>query len=147
MLKKYKKAYVIGRFQPFHKGHLYLIKEALKVADKAVLGIGSANVSDRENPFTVDQRLVMLKSSIENADLQDFIEKIVTIDDVPDDRLWLKLAMEKVEGVDLIVGNNDWVNDIFEAAGYDVLRVPYYLRHIYQGKIIREKLRKANKLA
>ncbi len=147
MNKKYKKAYIIGRFQPFHKGHLYLIKEALKVADKAIIGIGSANIIDFDNPFPIDERIEMVKNELKKAKLNDYIEKIVTIDDVYNDDKWRKLALDQVEGVDLIVGNNDWVNDIFEVAGYPVLRVPFYKRHIYQGKIIREKLRKANKLA
>lgn len=146
-MKPYKKAYVIGRFQPFHKGHLYLIKEALIVADKAVIGIGSANVIDFDNPYPIEERIEMVKKAIHEAGLDEYIEGIVTIDDVYNDEKWLKLALEKVHDVDLIVGNNDWVNDIFENAGYNVLRVPFYKRHIYQGKVIREKLRKQNKLA
>jgi nicotinamide-nucleotide adenylyltransferase len=139
--KKYKKAYIIGRFQPFHKGHLYLIQEALKVADKAIIGIGSANVINHDNPYPVTERIKMLDIALEEAGLKKFIESTVVIDDVPDDDEWLKLALDKVDEVDLIVGNNDWVNDIFEKAGYTVLRIPFYKRHIYQGTKIREKLR------
>lgn len=34
---------VIGRFQPFHKAHLGLVKEALEVAGKVLICIGSTN--------------------------------------------------------------------------------------------------------
>lgn len=139
--KKYKKAFIIGRFQPFHKGHLFLIKEALKVADTAVIGIGSANVIDHDNPYPVSDRLSMLREALSEAQLEKSIEKIVTIDDVPDDVEWLKLTLENVSGVDLIVSNNDWVNDIFKEAGFTVMTIPYYMRHIYEGKKIREQLR------
>lgn len=139
--KRYKKAYIIGRFQPFHKGHLFLIQEALKTADKVIIGIGSANISDRDNPYTIDERLTMLHHAFRKANLEDYVEAIVTIDDVPDDAQWLKLALENTEGVDLIVSNNSWVNDIFEQAGFSVMRIPYYKRHIYEGKKIREHLR------
>lgn len=32
----------IGRFQPFHAGHLKVVQEGLKQADKLILLIGSA---------------------------------------------------------------------------------------------------------
>jgi len=38
-------ALIIGRFQPFHLGHLLLIKEAAKEADIIVIGIGSSQES------------------------------------------------------------------------------------------------------
>lgn len=139
--KRYKKAYIIGRFQPFHKGHLFLIQEALKVADTAVIGIGSANVIDRDNPYPVAERLSMLKKALTKAHLEKSIRKIVTIDDVPDDAKWLKLALQDVSDVDLVVSNNPWVNDIFKEAGFSVMTIPYYKRHIYEGKKIREQLR------
>ena len=146
MVKKYKKSYVIGRFQPFHKGHLYLIKEALKNSDKAIIGIGSANILDKDNPYNLSERLKVLNKILKEEKLEHLIESIVTIDDTPSDDEWLTLALNKVEGVDLIVGNNDWVNGLFKNSGYKVLRVPYYKRHIYQGSKIRERLRKQHKL-
>lgn len=140
-MKKFKKAYIIGRFQPFHKGHLFLIKETLKVAEKAVIGIGSANITGRDNPYSASERMSMLNEAIRKHHLEQYIEKIITIDDVPDDKEWLKLALEKVNDIDLVAGNNNWVNDIFEHAGFAVLRVPYYKRYIYEGKKIRAHLR------
>lgn len=54
---KFNKAVVLGRFQPFHKGHAKLIDEALTVAETVYVVIGSANCYPNiKNPFTVEQR-------------------------------------------------------------------------------------------
>ena len=42
----------IGRFQPFHNGHLQDIKNALKEVDELIIAIGSSqHFNTKENPF------------------------------------------------------------------------------------------------
>lgn len=137
---KYKTALLIGRFQPFHLGHLYLIKKALSVAEKIVIGIGSANIYDANNPLDWKTREKILKAVIykENIDLR--VSKIVPLDDFFNDEKWLKNVNNKIGGFDLVVGNNDWVNRIMEKGGFEVLRVPYYKRYLYEGEKIRKLL-------
>ncbi|MDP6459455.1 MAG: adenylyltransferase/cytidyltransferase family protein, partial [Candidatus Hydrothermarchaeota archaeon] len=36
---------LIGRFQPFHKGHVYVVKKVLKGVDELIICIGSAQLS------------------------------------------------------------------------------------------------------
>lgn len=38
-------ALIIGRFQPFHKGHLSVIKMVAEKSDSIIIGIGSAQLS------------------------------------------------------------------------------------------------------
>ena len=56
----------IGRFQPFHNGHLNTIKEALTKCDKLLIVIGSTNKKDSRNPFTYKQRADMILNTIPN---------------------------------------------------------------------------------
>ena len=59
-------AVVIGRFQPFHFGHLALLEHALSVAPRAVLVLGSARGPRMaKNPFTADERIAMIRESLE----------------------------------------------------------------------------------
>jgi bifunctional NMN adenylyltransferase/nudix hydrolase len=45
-------AVVIGRFQPFHQGHLALLEHALRLAPRALLILGSAGGPRMlKNPF------------------------------------------------------------------------------------------------
>ena len=54
-------ALVLGRFQPLHQGHLYLIAKALEECSFAVICIGSAQLAD---PFTIDERHVLLEKQL-----------------------------------------------------------------------------------
>ena len=47
----------IGRFQPFHQGHLSVIRAALKKTRMLIVLVGSANLArSPRNPFTFDER-------------------------------------------------------------------------------------------
>ncbi|MBI4009558.1 adenylyltransferase/cytidyltransferase family protein [Candidatus Roizmanbacteria bacterium] len=142
MGKKYKVGYLIGRFQPFHKGHLHLIKRSFHYVDKLIIGIGSANIVNENNPLTLDVRWKMLDEVMRREKLQIKIVKIVPIDDyLEDDDLWLKKALEKVGKFDVLIGNDDWTDSIFEKAGYKVLKLGFYKRYLYEGIKIRELMK------
>ncbi len=55
-----KHAMFIGRWQPFHNGHKYLIDEALAHGQDVCVAIRDTEISE-QNPYTVEQRKEMLK--------------------------------------------------------------------------------------
>ena len=58
----------VGRFQPFHLGHVEAIKKILDEVEELVVVIGSAQYShNRGNPFTVGERLVMIRNALDEA--------------------------------------------------------------------------------
>lgn len=135
---KYKTALIIGRFQPFHLGHLYLLKETLKIADKVVFGIGSASIFDENNPMDYETRRKIIKAVFYKEKIEDRLLKIVPLEDFFNDEKWLNNLKEKVGKFDVVVSNNDWTNNIMEKAGYKVKRFPYYKRELYEGWRIRK---------
>lgn len=65
MSNKFDIALFIGRFQPFHLGHLAVINQALDTADHVVVLIGSSGAPrNHRNPFTFDERSQMIRESI-----------------------------------------------------------------------------------
>ncbi|HIQ38838.1 MAG TPA: nicotinamide-nucleotide adenylyltransferase, partial [Methanothermococcus okinawensis] len=55
------RGFLIGRWQPFHKGHLSIIEEISKEVDELIIGIGSAQKSHTLNdPFTAGERIMMI---------------------------------------------------------------------------------------
>ena len=59
-------ALFIGRFQPFHKGHLKIIQNISKEYDEIIIGIGSSQYGHAlENPFTIDERITMIIKTLE----------------------------------------------------------------------------------
>jgi adenylylsulfate kinase len=71
--KKY--SLFIGRWQPFHKGHKYLIDKALHEGKNVCIALRDTEISD-ENPYTLHQRKEMI-----NRVFGDKI-KIITIPDI-----------------------------------------------------------------
>jgi bifunctional NMN adenylyltransferase/nudix hydrolase len=56
---------VIGRFQPFHLGHLALLEHALALAPRALLVVGSARGPRlAKNPFTETERIDAIGASL-----------------------------------------------------------------------------------
>ena len=142
---RYKTALIVGRFQPFHKGHLYLVKKALEKADKVVFGIGSVNIDNEFNPLNYKQRKKMLELVIKNEKIGKRMIKIVPLDDVYNDEKWLKIVKKNVGYFDLVVSNSEWTNKILEKAGYKIWRVGYYKKNLYEGWRVRKLLTEKRK--
>jgi len=73
---QYNYAIFIGRFQPFHNAHRQIVDEALKIADKLIIVIGSHNAPQSlRNPFdTMIRRSLIIRSlSYEQAKRVDFV--------------------------------------------------------------------------
>ena len=61
-------ALILGRFQPFHLGHLELIRAVKNKYGKIIIAIGSAQEKKTsENPFDKDERINMIELGLENA--------------------------------------------------------------------------------
>jgi bifunctional NMN adenylyltransferase/nudix hydrolase len=61
----YHMAVFIGRFQPFHDGHLSVITEALAASDTLLVLVGSCDrPRDTFNPFTFEERRQMILESL-----------------------------------------------------------------------------------
>ena len=78
--KKYKYSLFIGRWQPWHDGHRWLIDQRLNEGKKVCIAVRDTSLSD-SNPFTAKQ----VKSNVEN-ELSDLISsglvKVVIIPDI-----------------------------------------------------------------
>ncbi|MEK7597744.1 MAG: pantetheine-phosphate adenylyltransferase [Patescibacteria group bacterium] len=141
----YRVALIVGRFQPFHKGHLFLIKKALEKTDKIIIGIGSANIIDENNPIDFETRKKIIKAVAYKEKFESKIIKIVPLDDFFDDKKWLTNLKKQVGKFDLALGNNDWTNSILKKSGYKVFEVSYYKRLLYEGWRIRKLIKEGRK--
>lgn len=139
---KYKVALLIGRFQPFHLGHLYLLKKTLSIANKVIVGIGSASIFDENNPLSFETRKQIVKAVFYKEKVEEKLLGIVPLEDYFDDDIWLKNVKKQVGRFDIIVSNNNWTNSIMIKAGFKVKRFPYYKRNLYEGWRIRKLIRK-----
>lgn len=62
-MKPYDCGLICGRFQTFHKGHESLVETGLKLCDRLLILVGSAQECGTErNPFNINTRTKMLKT-------------------------------------------------------------------------------------
>ena len=60
----------MGRFQPFHLGHLELAKQILDECDEVIIAITSSQFNYLEkDPFTAGERIEMIHNSIKESTL------------------------------------------------------------------------------
>jgi nicotinamide-nucleotide adenylyltransferase len=141
-MKKYKTALFIGRFQPFHNGHLYSLKKCLEIADRVVVLVAKSNVSGTEgDPWNAPLREAMVKAVITQEGIAAKVMKIVSCPDNPSDAVWLTHVLATVGDFDVVVSNNPWVLSIFREAGYAVAESGLYNRDELEGVKIREMMR------
>jgi len=68
-----RRALIVGRFQPFHLGHLNMVRKVIEECDKIIIGIGSAQFShSTSNPFTAGERHLMISRSLEDEEIFDY---------------------------------------------------------------------------
>jgi nicotinamide-nucleotide adenylyltransferase len=131
----------VGRFQPFHNGHLDAIKYALKGVDELVVVIGSAQYSHNSyNPFTAGERLVMVRRSLVEAGLN--MEKlwIVPVPDVHLHMLWVSAVEGYTPKFKAVYSNEPLTRRLFMEAGYKINDVPFFDRKVYNSTLVREKM-------
>jgi bifunctional NMN adenylyltransferase/nudix hydrolase len=89
-------AVLIGRFQPFHRGHLHLLETALDRADHVLILLGSHRCApDTRNPWSSEEREEMIRASLPES-LQERVEFLPLRDHLYSDNLWLAEVQQKV---------------------------------------------------
>ena len=128
---------LIGRFQPFHLGHLDAVLFGLSRTENLFIGIGSSNKSnERKNPFSAEERTEMIISSIEYSMIDRL--KIFDIPDVDNHEKWTFEIDQIVPKYDVVFSNDEFTKTLFERRKIDVIPVVLKDREKFSGTNIRE---------
>ena len=131
----------VGRFQPFHIGHLDAIKYMLKEVDECGIVIGSAQYSHKvTNPFTAGERLVMIRRALLEADVDYSKLWIVPVPDVHLHMLWVSAVEGYTPKFNMLFSNEPLTRRLFMESGYEVRDIPLFDRKQYMSTIVREKM-------
>jgi nicotinamide-nucleotide adenylyltransferase len=131
----------VGRFQPFHIGHLDAIKFALKEVDELVIVIGSAQYShNNANPFTAGERQVMIRQALLEAEVDLSRLWIVPVPDVHLHMLWVSAVEGYTPKFSVLYSNEPLTRRLFMEAGYQVKNIPLFERQLYMSTFVRKKI-------
>lgn len=131
------RALYVGRFQPFHLGHLKVVQSVAREFEAVIIAIGSAQESHTlDNPFTAGERHLMIQKSLDAAGVRNYF--VIPIPDVGRNALWVSHVQALVPPFSVFVSNNALPRRLFQEAGYQVRGAPFFERDRYKATGIRE---------
>jgi len=114
-------ALFVGRFQPLHHGHIYMLNKILKSYKKIKIGVGSSQLLKSEiNPFTYKERVNFITSALNKRGIYSQRFSIYPIPDIFNASEWVNHVISIVGNFDTLFSNSDWVRHLFQNAGYTV---------------------------
>ena len=131
----------VGRFQPFHFGHLAAVKFALKRVDSLYVVVGSAQKShERDNPFTAGERISMIKSALDANGVDPSKWMAIPISDADSHSLWVSSVESMVPKFDVVFTNDALTFLLFKEEGIEVKPVPFLDRKSYSATNVRDRI-------
>tara|TARA_Y100001936_G_C16087817_1_gene683171 strand:- start:1723 stop:2340 length:618 start_codon:yes stop_codon:yes gene_type:complete len=138
---------VLGRFQPFHRGHAHMLEFAdswrLNNMPNAslVVAVGSSNRPENlRNPWTYSERSEMIYRWLESSSIRD-TPIIVPIPDIDDPPNWVSHA-ELYHGRSGVFLSSDASSlKLYGDSGWKTIEVPMESRERFEGWRVRETAR------
>ena len=128
---------LIGRFQPFHLGHLEALRFALSKVDKLWIGIGSSNKPiQKNNPFSAEERKKMILDSLN--DKTNNKVNIFFVPDFDDHEKWANYIDTLVPKFDIVFTNDKMTKHLYVKRKITVCSIPFTKRDVFSGTNIRD---------
>ncbi len=151
------RALVIGRFQPFHKGHLAVIRYVERQGFEPLVAIGSAQAHHTyHNPFTADERKEMVQAALARLPDMSLPEAalaclpgppapsppvpVFPLEDLFDPPRWAAMALERLPPFAVVFSNDPTTIEAFRGHDVEVRNIPEQQRSLWQGRVIREQM-------
>lgn len=142
---RYSRAVFPGRFQPFHKGHLEVVKWSLENVEELVIVIGTAQESHTiVNPFTAGERILMIRGALVEEKIDMSRVCVIPVPDILMNSVWPHYLKIFVPPFEAGISRNPLVVRLFREAGYDVLVPPAFERGTYNSTRIRRLMAKGD---
>ncbi len=136
---KQKRALFVGRFQPFHNGHLFVVQQMAKQGYQPIIVIGSAYQSYLpNNPFSASERFEMISGSLEGKGIQAII---IPVADIHRYGVWPAHITDLVPEFQAVFSNSSIILELFRKQGIKVVSTKLFFREFCSGTEIRQRLR------
>ncbi|MCS6768312.1 MAG: nicotinamide-nucleotide adenylyltransferase [Candidatus Nitrosocaldus sp.] len=136
------RALIIGRFQPFHNGHLMLAREALRESDELIIAVTSAqfNYLDKD-PFTAGERVWMIHEALrdEPMDGRSMLERcyVLAVQNDENNARWYAHIRSYLPPFHVVYTGNEYVSMLLSREGIRVKAPVLYRRDEYSASRIR----------
>ncbi|MDH5463684.1 MAG: nicotinamide-nucleotide adenylyltransferase [Nitrosopumilus sp.] len=132
---------MMGRFQPFHLGHLDLVRQILDDCDEIIIAITSSQFNYLEkDPFTAGERIEMIHNSLKDASLDLDSIFVVSVENQFNIATWASYLKAALPYFDKVYSGNDYVSMLLSDSGVDVIKPVFLDRAKFNATKIRNMI-------
>jgi nicotinamide-nucleotide adenylyltransferase len=132
---------MMGRFQPFHLGHLELVKQILTECDEVIIALtGSQFNYIEKDPFTSGERIEMIHQTLKENDVDINKCYIVAIENQFNVATWASYLKSSLPSFDKVYSGNDYVAMLLADSGYEVVAPKFFERKKFNATKIRKMI-------
>lgn len=129
---------MIGRFQPFHLGHLELAKQIKSECDEIIIAVTSAQFNYLEkDPFTAGERIEMIHNSLKDAGFKMSECFIVSLENQFNIATWGSYIKSALPKFDKVYSGNDYVSMLLSDSSIKVVKPTFLEIEKYNATRIR----------
>ncbi len=132
---------MMGRFQPFHLGHLELVKQILNDCDEVIIALtGSQFNYIEKDPFTSGERIEMIHQTLKENNIDLGRCYIIAIENQFNVATWASYLKSSLPHFDKVYSGNDYVVMLIADSGYTVVSPKFLDRELYNATKIRQMI-------
>ena len=132
---------MMGRFQPFHLGHLELVKQILNECDEVIIALtGSQFNYIEKDPFTSGERIEMIHQTLKENNIDMGKCYIISIENQFNVATWASYLKSSLPHFDKVYSGNDYVIMLLADSGYVVVSPKFLDREKYNATRIRKMI-------
>jgi len=135
----------IGRYQPPHWGHVWAIDHILREVDELVVAIGSSQFNYiLRDPFTVGERIIMLREGLREVGVDLGRVIIVPVPNIENNAAWVAHLRSFTPPFHVAYSGNPFVRLLLRDFGVEVRDHKLFEREKYNSTRIREMMIKGD---
>ncbi len=132
---------MMGRFQPFHLGHLDLARQILKECDEVIIAVTSSQFNYLEkDPFTAGERIEMIHNSLKASDLDLTRCIVLALENQFNIATWVSYLKSMLPQFDKVYSGNDYVKMLLADYEIEVIKPVFLDREKYNATKIRSMI-------
>ena len=129
---------MMGRFQPFHLGHLHLAERILGDCDEVIIAVTSAQFNYLEkDPFTAGERIEMIRESLKASGLDMSRFLVLSIENQFNIATWHSYLRSALPSFERVYSGNDYVSMLLSDSGVEVVAPEFLDASRYNATNIR----------
>jgi len=138
-------AVMIGRYQPFHLGHLELVRQVLDENDEIIILIGSSQANfTLKNPFTAGERVWMIRDSLIESKIDLSRVFLVNVTDEENNVKWFSNIKSVSPPFNVLYTGNNFVRTLLKRETIIIKKPKLIEGNLLKGSVIRKLILEDN---